>query len=341
MPHSVAFDMNQKITIQDIANQANVSKATVSRVLNNSSPVDEKKRSAVMKAMKKLDFKPNLFARTLAGGRSMTLGIVTQNIGSPFYDSVTQGVTKELSTTEYSPIIADGQWSQDLEKEAIATLVDRQVDGLIMVGGDLDAEALEEARRNVPTVLVARRLEGWEDRSIQIDNIAAGKMATDFLIESGHRNIAHVTGIQDHQDSIDRTAGYLQSLAEAGIKINESLIIPGNFSGQSGVLAIETLLLRGTPFTAIFAANDEVAMGIRLALFRKGIRVPEDVSIVGFDNQPSSAFMTPPLTTISQPAIEMGQAASRMLVGILKNQAGKLPTFNGELVIRESVTPPR
>lgn len=331
--------MSQKsITIQDIAINAKVSKSTVSRVLNNSTPVDAKKRAAVLKAMENLKFRPNVFARTLAGGRSMTLGIITQNISSPFYDAVTQGVIKGLNGTDFTPIIVDGQWSMDIEKSAISTLIERQVDGLIMVGGNLDSEALDEIRGNVPMVLVARQLDGWEDRSVFIDNVAAAKKATQFLIESGHRNIAHIAGIKDHQDATNRLLGYRQALREANLDIDDELIVQGDFSGQSGVLAVETLLLRGVNFSAIFSSNDEMAMGARLALYRRGIRVPDEVSIVGFDDQSNSAFMTPPLTTISQPATNMGRTASSMLISLVNEQDFDPPELAANLVIRESVS---
>lgn len=331
--------MSQKnITIQDIAINAKVSKSTVSRVLNNTTPVEAKKRAAVLKAMEYLKFTPNVFARTLAGGRSMTLGIITQNIGSPFYDSVTQGVIKGLNGTDFTPIIVDGQWSEDIEKSSIFTLIERQVDGLIMVGGNLDPEVLDEVRDNVPMVLVARKLDGWEERSVFIDNAAAAKKATQFLIDSGHRNIAHIAGIKDHQDATERLLGFQHALEEANLEVVDELIVQGDFSGQSGVLAVETLLLRGVSFSAIFSANDEMAMGARLALYRRGIRVPDEVSIVGFDDQGNSAFMTPPLTTVSQPAMEMGRAASSMLISMVNEQPYDPPQLATDLVIRESVS---
>lgn len=330
--------MNRKnVTIQDIANTSKVSKSTVSRVLNNTTPVDAKKRSAVLNAMKKLNFKPNVFARTLAGGKSMTLGVVTQNIGSPFYDSVTMGIIKGLAGTKYSPIIADGQWNQELEIAAINTLIDRQIDGIIMVGGDLDSKALDEVRNGIPMVLVARKLDDWEGRCIWIDNVEAAKKATQYLIDLGHRNIAHIAGIQNHQDAIDRLLGYQQAVREAKVNTSEDLVVQGDFSGPSGVLAIETLLMRGVSFSAVFAANDEMASGVRLALHRHGIRVPEDVSIIGFDGQTHSAFMTPPLTTMSQPAIQMGQAASTMLINLIDNQSIEIPDLTADMVVRESV----
>jgi LacI family transcriptional regulator len=327
----------KKITIQDIADTAKVSKSTVSRVLNNTTPVEDDKRKAVLKAMKRLNFKPNVFARTLAGGNSMTLGMVTQNIGSPFYDSITQGVIRCLAATDYSPIFADGRWEPAIESAAIETLIDRRVDGIIMVGGNLDSATMEAFSKKVPMVLVARQLEGWEPRSIFLDNVDAARLATKYLIDQGHRQIAHVKGIHDHQDAIDRFKGYLMALNEAGIELDEGLVVAGDFSSRSGILAIESLLLRGRPFSAIFCSNDEMALGVRLSLYRRGIRVPDEISIIGFDDQPHSAYMTPPLTTIAQPAIRMGETAAEMLINILQNKEYKPQVLPAKLVIRESV----
>lgn len=326
-----------KVTIKDIADTANVSKSTVSRVLNKNTPVNEKKRKAVLEAMEKLQYRPNLAARSLAGGTSLTLGVVTQNIGSPFYDSVTQGVIQGMSDSGYSPIFGDGQWNPETEARVIDTLVDRNVDALIMVGGNLNGDEILSLSGDKPVVLVARRLKSWDSSMIAIDNVQAAKQAVQFLINSGHRRIAHVKGIPEHQDAVDRFEGYCQALAEANIELQEELVISGDFSSQSGVVAIESLLMRGESFTAIFAGNDEMAFGIRLGLYRRGIRVPEDISIVGFDDQPSSSYMTPPLTTVAQPAIEMGIAAAKLALGELTNEPYAPPELKAELIVRESV----
>ena len=331
--------MTQKnTTIQDIARTANVSKSTVSRVLNNTTPVNEQKRADVLKAMKELNYKPNVFARGLAGGQSMTIGIVTQNIGSPFYDMLTQGIIQGMTGTDYSPLFVDGQWKPELERAAIETLINRQVDGLIMVGGYLDGAELDSLRGDIPMVMIARQIPGWEDRSVAIDNIAGGKAATQFLIDAGHKNIAHIMGNREHADAVDRYTGYQQAMKAANLEISEDLFAEGDFSSQSGVLAMETLLLRGNSFSAVFVSNDEMAFGARLALYRRGIRVPDDISIVGFDDQLASAYMTPPLTTIAQPAIPMGIQGAEMLISLLGKREFERSDLPIQVVIRESVT---
>ena len=324
-------------TIQDIANHANVSKSTVSRVINNSSAVNQDKRTAVLKAMKTLGFEPNVVAQSLAGGRSMTIGILTQNIGSPFYDSVAQGVIERLAGTSYSPIFVDGQWQKSTESEVIRTLLGRRVDGLVLIGGDVPVRELNELRERLPTIVVARELVGWENQCIHVDNVDAGYRATKHLTNFGHRDIALLRGIKEHPDAIQRFEGYSKALSEANIELDPDLVYQGDFTAQSGVMAINSLINRGTHFSAVFAANDMVAFGARLALFRHGIRVPEEVSLIGFDDQAEAAFATPPLTTMRQPASEMGMAAAAALLKLIGKEPYQLPKLEVELKHRESV----
>ena len=184
---------------------------------------------------------------------------------------------------------------------------------------------------------MARQLPELPERCVYVDNFQAAYQATRYLIEAGHEEIAHITGIMAQPDGVARRDGYLQALQDAGLDPDPALVVEGNFWRQSGVLAVETLLVRGRVFSAIFAANDQMAFGARLALFRRGIRVPDDVSIVGFDDQPDSAYMTPPLTTIRQPAVEMGETAAQFLLHILKGKPYEKPALSTELIIRESV----
>ena len=325
------------MTISDIAKHANVSKSTVSRVLNDNTPVNKEKKDRVLAAMKELDYRPNLVAQNLARGSSMTLGIVTQQIGSPFYDIVSQGIINALSDSNYAPVFADGLWDIDKEKRAVQTLVDRYVDGLIIVGGRLNRDDLNELDGSHPMVLVGRRVEGFEDRTMRVDNIAAAFELTNYLIEKGHRQIAFIQGLESHVDAVDRLTGYRQALGEAGIGYDDRRVVPGDFQSESGKQAADVLLKRRVPFTAIFAANDEMAFGARLRLYEEGLDVPNKISIVGFDNQPTSAFMTPPLTTVEQPAFEMGLEAAHKLLSIIKDQDRDIPEFKTKLIERKSV----
>lgn len=331
---------SKKLTIKDIARKANVSKSTVSRVINDTTPVKKEKRQAVLDAMKELNFKPNVFARSLAGGKSMTIGILTGDIGSPFYDSITKGIIESLNPTNYTAIIADGQWQESLERNAISTLMERQVDGIITIGGLLDIEAINELDDDIPLVMVGRKEVGWEDRCVFIDNKAAAKIATKHLIDSGHKQIAHIMGDSVHPDAIDRYNGYKEAMKEAGLEASEDLFSQGDFTATSGQAAMEALLEKGVAMTAVFAANDQMALGARLALYHRGLSVPEDVSIIGFDNQPNAEFAIPPLTTIAQPGFQMGQKATTLLFDLINKERPITRSFSCELITRESVSKP-
>ncbi|TWU01895.1 LacI family DNA-binding transcriptional regulator [Neorhodopirellula pilleata] len=325
-------------TISDIARRANVSKSTVSRVLNDKSVVNQQTRETVLSAAASLGYQANMFARGLASGRSMTVGVVTQKIGSPFYDMMMQGVIQGFTGTGYSPLFVDGQWEESTELEVIRALLGRQVDGLLLLGGGLPQQDLNELQEQLPTIVVGKEIPGWQDRCVYIDNFAGAYDATKHLLDFGHRNIAIVRGIIEHQDAVRRYEGYTAALQDAGLRVDPDLVLDGNFTAQSGIVGVNSLLMRGKAFTAVFCANDMVAYGARLALQRQGIRVPDDVSIVGFDDQAESAFVTPPLTTVRQPGVEMGAAAARGLVKVIQGQDCELPVLRPKLILRESVS---
>lgn len=326
-----------KVTIADIARRANVSKSTVSRVLTGNSHVVEEKRVAINEAMAELNYQPNIFARGLVRGRSLTIGVLTQNFGSPLYDAILRNIVQRLQGTDYAPIFADGQWQPEVEKQALRTLVDRRVDGLIAVGGLIEGRTLVRMADGRPLIVVGRTVPELAGHCAAIDNVAAAYDVTQHLIDVGHRQIVHIAGDLSHQDAVDRKAGYIQALVEAGIAFNPALVVEGDFRRQSGLLGIEMLFTRGQTFSAIFAANDQMAFGARLALYRHGIRVPEDVSLVGFDDQSDSAYMIPPLTTVSQPAVEMGKISAQAILDLLEDKPVELPSLQAELVLRESV----
>ena len=331
------MSQTQKVTIQDIADKANVSISTVSRVLNGNTPVAEAKKDAVMAAVSELNYQPNIFAQGLARGQSMTIGVLTQNVSGPVYDTILRGVLQGLVGSGYSPLFADGRWQEKEEQKAIQLLMGRRIDGLIVLGGSSRESLLRQIGQEVPLIVVARDLPSLSEQCLTIDDYQGAYCATQYLIEMGHANIAHITGILAHEDAAARHQGYQQALIDAGIEPHSELVIEGNFSEQSGVMAVEMLLSQNRTFSAIFAANDQMAYGARLALFRRGLRVPDDVSLVGFDDQHSSAYMIPPLTTVRVPASEIGEAAATAILERLADQPFPVPAFPPELVVRESV----
>jgi LacI family transcriptional regulator len=335
------LEADGKVTILDIAAKANVSASTVSRVLRGSARVTEAKQRAVMRAVEELQYRPNIFAKSLASGQSMTIGVITQNFGSPFYDGILQGILLGLERTEYWPLFADGRWHPDMEKRALYQLLDRRVDGLIVIGGQLAEERLQQVARNVPLVVAARHTPSLPDNCLYVKNFEGGYNATRYLLDMGHRGIVHITASHTNPVTIDdvrqRRRGYEQAMLDGGWELDPRLVVEGNLQQQSGVLAVEMLLARGRPFSAIFAANDQMAFGARLALYRRGIRVPEDVSLVGFDDETFAPYMVPPLTTMRQPDVEIGQAAVQAILDMLQKKKADLPLFETELIIRESV----
>jgi LacI family transcriptional regulator len=328
--------MHKQPTVSDIARAANVSPSTVSRVLTGNSPVHPEKRAAVLTAIERLNFRPNLAARALVRGKSMAVGIITQSIASQFYGEIVQGIEEGLLPSGYHPIVASGRWSTGEEHAALALLLDRQVDALIVLGGTLSDTELRAINQQIPVIAVGRMIGALEGQCIQVQNEAGAYQATRHLLDLGHRQIAHVAGISTHIDAHERRLGYERALREAGLAVDESLIIAGNFMERGGLLALETLISRGSDFSAIIAANDQLAYGVRLGLYRHGLRVPEDISLVGFDDLLTSAYTTPPLTTVRQNMHGQGQTAAHAMIRLLAGEQPGITPIATELVIRES-----
>lgn len=328
--------MSKHPTVSDIAQLARVSPSTVSRVLTGSSPVHPDKRAAVLAAIEQLNFRPNLNARALVRGKSMAIGILTQSMASQFYGELSQGIEEGLAGSGYHPVFASGQWRHDEERAALNLLVDRQVDGLIILGGDHPDADLRAINAQIPLIAVGRSVDGLGQQCLRVENADGAAAAARHLIALGHRRIAHITGIAAHIDSQERLRGYRQAHHEAGLPLDERLVVEGDFTEQSGALALEALLARGAPFSAIFAANDQMAYGARLALYRRGLRVPEDLSLVGFDDILGSAYTTPPLTTVRQRMLEQGRQAARAILNLIAGEPPGLDPVSTELVIRES-----
>jgi LacI family transcriptional regulator len=328
--------MNKTVTIHDIAREAGVSSSTVSRVLSGNVPVAPHKRDIVLAVVKKLNYRPNVIAQGLARGRTAAIGVVTQSVSSPFYGEILRGIEKGLAGSDYHPVFTSGNWRTEEELAALDLLSGRRVDGLIVLPGVIPDDHLRRVAEELPLLVVGRTIAGLEQQCLRVDDALAAQEATRYLIELGHRRIAHIAGPVTHQDAVDRRAGYRRALEQAGLPFDRQLIVAGDYTEQSGLLALQSLFSRGALFTAIFVANDQMAYGARLGLFRRGIRVPEDVSIVGFDDLLSSAYTTPPLTTVRQPTFDMGRAAAQAVLQLLAEHSVDLPTFTTSLVIRES-----
>lgn len=328
----------ESVTIHDIAREAGVSPSTVSRVLTGSTPVAPQKREAVLAVVDSLHYRPNAVAQGLARGRSWAVGVLTPDIAPPYYGQILKGIEQGLLGTGYHPVFASGS-PVDAARRALDLLVSLRVDALVVVGGQIPDEDILDVAARMPLVAIARSLPGLEHRCLHVANVEGAYEATRHLIRLGHRRIAHLTGLPTHPHSQERIEGYRRALRDAGLPEDPNLIVEGDFGEGPGVAGVEALIARKVRFTALFAGNDEIAAGAQLALFHHGLMVPGDVSIVGFDDQPSSAFCTPPLTTVRQPVEEMGIAAAQALLRLLAREDVSLPSFGTELIIRESTAP--
>jgi len=306
-------------TLMDVAREAGVSPSTVSRILNGTAKVSEDKRQAVVAAIAHMNFAPNQMAQGLKKGCSMTIGIVVQDISSPFFDETLRGVDDGLKGTGYASVIVSGHWNAEEEAERIRLLLARKVDGIILLSGRMSDQTVLNFSGQRPIVSTGRALQTRSALGFKLDNEYGAYLAVHHLIELGHRNIAFISGPANNIDAAERLAGYTRALQEA-----------------SGMMAMNRLFDTHQQFTAVFAANDLSAYGARLALYRKGIRVPDDISLVGFDDLPGSSYTTPPLTTIRQPLYDIGRIATHALLRIINGEdpQGEVPPL--ELIVRET-----
>lgn len=323
-------------TVIDVAREAGVSPSTVSRILNGTARVSDAKRDAVLAAIKRTNFAPNQMAQGLKKGRSMTIGIVVQDISSPFFDETLRGVDDGLKDTGFTSVIVSGHWNAQEESDRIRLLLARKVDGIILLSGRISNETVLQFSHHRPIVSTGRDLLSKSAIGFKIDNEYGANLAVRHLIELGHRRIAFVSGPPTNNDANERLAGYARALREAGIEQDANLIVEGDFHEASGLLAVNRLFDTQQQFTAIFAANDLSAYGVRLGLYRKGVRVPDDISLVGFDDLPGSAYTAPPLTTVRQPIYDLGRIATKALLCLIDGEVmqGKVPPL--ELVVRET-----
>jgi LacI family transcriptional regulator len=324
------------VTLGMVAKQAGVSPATVSRILNGTAVVSPARKSAVDDAILKLGFVPNPVARGLAGGRTFSIGVVTQTLDSPFYGSALRGIEEKLLPFGYSPLFVSGQWNAEVETRCMEVLLSRRVDGIIVLTGRLRDKTLKNYAKSLPIVVTGRTLASPGLVALNYDNVEGGRMATQHLIDLGHRQIAFIGGDPQHPDAIERFLGYRKALEASHIHFDPALVAEGGFHEASGMQAVLDLIASRKRFSAIFAANDQMAVGATLGLSRHALRVPEDVSLIGYDDLASSLYANPPLSSVHQSAYELGQIAANVLLQMLSGRkpAFQLPT--PRLVLRES-----
>ncbi len=327
----------QRSTVYDVAALAGVSPSTVSRFMNQTTYVSDAKRKQIQAAMAELGYKPGQQTGASASSRTMTIGVLVQDPDSPFYSSILNGIEEVLLAQGYSHIIVTGHWNSEEEMESMQLLLSRSVDGIIIVTGGLSDDQLLDFSKKRPIVALGRALESPRLRSIKIENSVGAYMATNHLIQLGHQDIVHIKGAKGHPDTQQRYEGYCQAMEHAGLPLKLQLVEQGDFTEQGGFDAVQRLLTSKRPFTAIFAANDLTAYGAMQALYQAKRAVPERVSVIGFDDIPSSAFFIPPLTTVRQPIFDTGYAAALTILDMLNGGEAhnfRIPPI--ELVKRET-----
>jgi LacI family transcriptional regulator len=328
-------------TIRTVADLAGVSTATVSHVINDTRAVSAPITARVLDAMQQLHYHPDVVARSLRRRETLTLGLLVPSVELPFFAVVARDVEAAASDLGYSVILCNSGWSLDRERQYINNLLARRVDGLLCISMDMTAEHIAPLlRRNTPVVLFDEgTMPGIELDAVEIDNFRGAYDATVHLLELGHRRIGCVTGIGNSPLNDARIHGYRQALGQTGIAFDPDLLYEGDYSAQSGLAHGRALLGSLAPPTAVFAFNDLMAMGVMQAAHERGMRIPIDLAVIGFDGLPMTAFTSPPLSTVEQPVPAMSVAAIAMLLDRIRGTAPTEPrvqTFRATLVARAS-----
>jgi len=332
-------------TIRDVARRARVSHQTVSRVINGHENVTADTRERVLGAIRELEYVPSAVARSLSSQRTHTLGMVTTDVSDHFFAEAVAGAEAEARKRGYFLIIGSiEEGSEDDERTYLRLMLERRVEGLIVAVPRLrlaEDDLLADAVARIPTVLVASDIDLPGADHVDIDNRRGGHEATTYLAEQKHRLIATITGPLDWPSARARLDGYRDALREAGIPAERTLVEPCvDWGLDSGRRAAERLLQSVPKLTAIFAQSDLLALGAISALRARGMHVPEDVSVVGFDDIPVSSVFDPPLTTVRQPMREVGQLAARLIgdrAASARKTKGTRHMLRAPLVIRGSV----
>ncbi len=329
-------------TIYDVAKRANVSTGTVSRYLNGNGYVREQTRVRIEQAIDELGFTPSSVARSLTTKRTRVLAFVVSDLNNPFVPEVARGLQDLADERDYCVLIFNTDGNGQREARALRLLRDRQADGLVITPPETaqgDALIRELHAQGMPIVFLGRRVEGVAVDRVTTDTHAGARAAMAHLLELGHRRIAFIGGDEEVLATTGRRRGYSESLEQAGIRPDLGLIVATRLDRAGGAAALAQLIVRRELPTAIFAVNDTVALGVMHEAMRRGIRVPGDLSVVGFDDIALAEQSHPPLTTVAQPKTELGRVAAELLIGRVETpnerepQEVRLPC---ELVLRDS-----
>jgi DNA-binding LacI/PurR family transcriptional regulator len=337
------FTPERPASIKDIARIAKVSHSTVSRALRESPLVNPKTAERIRRIAAQSGFRASAVARSLATRRTHTIGVVVTTIADPFVAEVVGGIEEEAMAHNYSVFLANCNADPDREIKVVQSFEDRRVDGIVVTAsrvGALYAGVLEKMR--MPIVLLNNQHPSQFAHSVLIENFEASRRAVRHLVELGHRRIAYVGDRFGYGSDSERFSGYRSALDEANIPFLPDLVVHGDGKAGGGSTAMENLLNQPAPPTAVFCYNDMTAMGALKAMRGRGLRAPEDMSLVGFDDLPLALYMDPPLTTVRQPKHEMGRLAMEVLLKLIAgSEAEQSIKVSGELIVRESTAPPK
>lgn len=345
------------VTIYDIAKEANVSVATVSRVLNNSAPVKRATRDRINELIQKYQFQPNALARSLLKKETGMIGIIFPDITNPFFPMLLAGLEEEARSKGYHFFLCDtvstmGEMEDQYDRESqyISILMEQQVDGIIMLGGrinlsrpakELVTEVVDMAKR-VPLLLINGHLPGADLNRICVDERAGAELATQHLIDLGHKRIMFAGGYRFMSNTAHRMQGFQRTMERNGLALPPDWTLIEGYSIETGKEAFERLGHEGELPTAVFCANDQVAIGMLKAAHKAGLKVPDDLSLVGFDDIPYASNSIPELTTVSLQSYEVGRNAIGLLHRMIgKEKVPKRTTVKPALIVRESTAPPR
>lgn len=334
------------MTIKDVARKAGVSIASVSRVINNKPEgLSPEKRKYIQQIIDEMGYTPSGLARGLITKRTSTIGLVIPDITNPFFPLMARGVEDGAQANGYGVFLCNTDGDPNREKQYISLLREKRADGIILtISQGTDAEYIRSViGGNIPFVLIDEPVICQDTYGIFFDNRKGGYLATKHLIEIGHRRIACLTGPYSSITSIERLDGYKQAIIEAGIAIDESIIMSGSYKEEVGFKCADALIKSCSGVTAIFSASDYLAIGVYKAAKVNGLKIPDDLSIVGFDDALNTQLIDPALTDIHQPTYEMGVKAVEMMLKLLSgcNIRKKIITLEPQLIIRESTSPAR
>lgn len=328
-------------SIRQVAKLAGVSTATVSRALQHPDVVAASTRERVLSAVAKAGYTPNILAANLRKLRSHAVLALVPDIGNSFFSEIIKGMEQVATERGYSVLLGNTHNDAAREIELASRVTARQADGLVTLSARIPFQNYRKRLRDgtlPPMVNACECVSAVDVPTVQIDNRAAAAKATGYLIDLGHRRIAFVKGPNDSPLTIARLYGHQRALRAAGISLRKSYVIDGDFSAESGLAAAEGLLALAQPPTAIFCSNDEMAIGAIRMLHSRGVSVPGQISVMGFDDIPLARYMQPPLSTILQPKLEMGREAMKILCDLLEGRAPvKLAhTMPFHLIVRDS-----